>query len=147
MHFAAALSARPLAGLAPLATWFDAPDLLLNGMLATVGDVNRDGIDDLFVAFPTGAGRTQIDVIRSWRRFKVRRTTLWTAAVTHPLPLAELKIATADVNLDGRPDIVLYRDRGEDGTTLVVLRATYRKLRPYTTLTDATLDWATATPY
>lgn len=146
VHFAAALSARPLAGLAPLARWFDAPDLLLNGMLATVGDVNRDGIDDLFVAFPTGAGRTQIDVIRGWR-FKVRRTTFWTAAATHPLPLAELKIATADVNLDGRPDIVLYRDRGEDGTTLVVLRATYRKLRPYTTLTDATLDWATATPY
>jgi Stage II sporulation protein len=146
VHFAAALSAPPLAGLAPLATWFDAPDLLLAELLATVGDVNRDGLDDLFVAFPAASGQTRVDVIKGNRK-RVKRATFWTASLADPMPLASLKIESADVNEDGQSDIVLFRDAGIDGTTLVVLRATYKKLKPYATVTDATLDWSTATPY
>ena len=53
----------------------------------------------------------------------------------------------ADLNFDGQSDLVLYRDRGVSGTTLLVLRGTYRKLKPYAVFTDPTLVWATATPY
>lgn len=152
VHFAAALSAPPtpssaLPGtqLGALATWFDAPDLSVGGLLGTIGDLNRDGFDDLFVAFATPAG-TRIDVIKASSR-RVRRVTLWTATAADPVPLAKLKLQSADVNLDGRADLVLYRNREADGTTLLVLRATYKKLKPYATFTDATLNWSTATPY
>lgn len=146
VHFAVALSAPPQTGLAPLATWFDAPDLLLSGILGTVGDINRDGLDDLFIAYPSAGGPTRIDVIKGNRRL-VKRATLWTATTADPVPLAKLKLETTDINFDGQSDLVLYRDRGAGGTTIMVLRGTYKKLKPYATLTDATLDWSTATPY
>lgn len=146
VHFAAALSAPPTAGLARLATWFDAPDLSLKGMLATVGDSNRDGFDDLFVVFTSAAGPTQIDAIRGNGR-RVSRTQLWAASSADPMPLARLKLTSADINFDGLEDIVLLRNRGADGTALVVLRGGYKKLNTLSTFTDATLNWSTARPY
>ena len=146
VHFVAALSAPPAAGLAPLATWFDAPDLLLSGMLGTIGDINRDGLDDLFVAYPASDGRTHIDVIKGSLRL-VKRAPMWTATAADPMPVGKLKLESADLNFDGQSDLVLYRDRAEQGTTLLVLRGTYRKLKAYDLLTDPTLDWSTTTPY
>ena len=147
VHFAAALSSPPVSGLAPLATWFDAPDLLLSTMLGTVGDMNRDGFDDLFVVYPSAAGPTRIDVISGNRR-RVKRTAVWTASAADPLPIGKLKVESADLNFDGQSDlVVLYRDQGDQGTTLLVLRGTYKKLKVYDTLPDPTLDWSTVTPY
>ena len=115
-------------------------------MLGTVGDINRDGLDDLFVAYPTAAGPTRIDVIKGNRR-SCQAGPMWTASAADPMPIGKLKVESADLNFDGQSDLVLYRDRGDQGTTLLVLRGTYKKLKAYDSLTDPTLDWATATPY
>ena len=146
IHFAVALSAPPLAGLASLATWYDAPDLLLPDTLETVGDLNRDGMDDLFVAYTTSGGATRIDLIKSDRK-RVARLTLWTAGAADPMPLAKLKLQSADLNFDGHADLILYRSRGENGTSLVALRSTYKKLKAFATLNDSTLDWSSTIPY
>jgi hypothetical protein len=120
--------------------------LLLSAMLGTVGDINRDGLDDLFVAYPSSGGPTRIDVIKGNLRL-VKRALLWSATAADPMPLGKLKLESADLNFDGQSDVVLYRDQGEQGTTLIVLRGTYKKLKAYDLMIDPTLDWATTTPY
>jgi hypothetical protein len=147
LRFSTATSTTLATGLGRLRVRLSAPDQLAAGTRTVVGDINRDGRDDLWVAYPamTGAG-TVIDALRT-TNFGFARTTFWKSLATDPLPLSMVRIASADVNFDGMSDLVLFRNRGSNGTTLTTLRARYTDLVQVATLDDATLDWAASQPY
>lgn len=146
MRFFRALSAPPAVGLGPLDPFLTAPDLSYETTLAAVGDVNRDGRDDLFLVYGAEGAATKVDVIRPSIKM-TQRVPVYTASSEASLPISKLKVITADVNFDGLADLVIYRNRGEEGTSLVMLRSNYTKLKPFAALTDPTLDWSTARPY
>ena len=70
-------SSRPTNGLDAASVWFDLPDVSFAASNATLGDFNRDGKDDLAVAYSPTDGSTHIDVIRR-ARTHVKRFPLWT---------------------------------------------------------------------
>jgi hypothetical protein len=75
------------------------------------------------------------------------RVHRWTSSNATPMPVAKLKIASADVTFDGMADLIVFRDDGANGTSLITLRATYTSMKVASTLLDSTLDWSDAQPY
>ncbi len=149
LRFATAVSATGTAGLGALKTRLDAPDLRAPTIRTVVGDINRDGRDDLWVAYPNGTDATagtRIDALRT-TNVAFTRSTFWKSTAADPLPFGKVRMAAADLNFDGMSDVLLYRDRGPEGTTLITLRTGYTSLRQVGTLDDPTLDWSAAQPY
>jgi Stage II sporulation protein len=146
VRFASALSPSITGPLMALTTRLDVPDLSAAKLLTTIGDVNRDGREDVWLVFPFNGG-TRVDVLRARPNGGFLRFTLWTSAKADNLPFAKLKVETSDVNFDGLADLVLLRNDGQNGTTLVTLQSSYVNLSKSATLSDATLTWSAATPY
>lgn len=147
VSFSSAVSTAPTAGLGALVDRVDAPDLTMAKTLVAIGDVNRDGRDDIFVAYPQPGG-TRVDILRAKASgIGFVRATAWTSTKANAMPFGKVKIASADVNYDGMSDLVLFVDGGAKGTTLATLRANYGTLTLGSTVVDPTLDWSTADPY
>ncbi len=140
----AMLSSRPTDGLAAPATWYDLPDVSFPSSAAAMGDFNRDGRDDIAIAYMPTDGSTHIDVIRMARKH-VKRFLLWNRPSGYPA--TQLRLASADVDLDGMSDLVMYRGLGKNGTQIVLLHADYTAFTAVTAVTDPTLDWTTARPF
>ncbi len=149
LRFATAVSATVTPGLGVLKARLDAPDLRAATTRTVVGDVNRDGRDDVWLAYSNGTDATagtKIDALRT-TNVGFARSTFWVSSAADPQPFAKIRLAAADMNYDGMSDVVLYRDRGPDGTTLITLRTGYTGLSQVGTLDDPTLDWSAAQPY
>jgi hypothetical protein len=140
-------------GLSALRSRYVATDLVGNVVKHVVGDVTRDGRDDV-VMLVDGADRSRIEVLRplpaASRRFQ--RAVAWTSpSAADDLPLGRVRLSTSDVDYDGLMDLVVYRDKGEFGTQILTFRT--RAKDPYQTLTpglsvdDASVDWASIRPY
>src|SRR5262249_45569059 len=110
---------------------------------ATIGDFNRDGLQDVAIAYPGADGRTNVDVIRRWRN-RMERQTLWSS---RGLPISRIKLATADVNLDGMADLIVYKGLGAGGTAIMVELGDYEGVLNFSSIQDADLAWSTARPY
>jgi hypothetical protein len=136
-------SSSPTAGLsgAPV-PWCDLPDVSFTSSAATVGDFNRDGRDDLAVAYTRPDGSTHIDVIRMARLHVKRFSDLWTRPSGYPA--TQLRLGSADVDLDGMSDLVLYRGLKQNGTQIVLLHGDYTRFTALSAVTDPTLTLATA---
>ena len=137
-------SAHPTAGLGPLETWLEAPDIAFAGSAGALGWRCATSQDDLLLAFQQPAPGALPSCSRNPQRRCHRPAR---HADGDPVSADQLRVALADVDFDGMADVVMYRNEGEDGTRIQVLRAGYRKVRPYVSLTDSTLDWSTALPY
>ena len=122
-----------------------APDLTFAHTLVAIGDINRDGRDDVWLVYSAN-GLTQVDVLRSGPT-KLSRSHRWTSSTANPMPFAKLKICSADVTYDGMADLVLFRDEGTNGTSLITLRSGYTNMKIASTLLDPTLDWSATLPY
>lgn len=149
LRFATALSATGTAGLGLLKTRLDAPDLRAPTTRTAIGDINRDGRDDLWIAYANGTDATagtKIDTLRT-TNFAFARSLFWQSTTADPLPFVKVKMGAGDINFDGMSDLVLYRDRGPDGTTLITMRTGYTGMDQVGSLDDATLDWSAAQPY
>lgn len=140
-------------GLGNLKTRVTATDLVGDVVKVTVGDVTRDGRDDIILLFDTG-NRTQIDILRAPPGFGFTRLRAWRSTEDGRLPFAKLKLATSDVDYDGLMDLVVFRDRGENGTEIMTWvtadRKTcscgYGKLTPWDDFSDS-MDWQGLRPY
>ena len=87
-----------------------------SSLRAVVGDVNRDGRDDVILARRRSGDLLSVLVLRatSVRSFVLR--TWWSSSSFSWSPN---RFATADANRDGMADLLVYRNGGTDGGTLV----------------------------
>ena len=124
--------------------------LPLASIRALVGDVTRDGRDDLIVVRKTGADSIRIVVYRSLTSATFSRLHF---TATLPLSFAGSRFTAADLTGDARVDLLALVDRGVDadgnalgsvGWRLVAGDAAFTAA---TWFTDAAMPWGISYPY
>lgn len=71
---------------------------------------------------------------------------MWRAPKSDPIPVGRTQLGAADVDHDGRTDLVLF-SRDGSGTRIRVLRARYTRFIAGPDLREPTLDQTRLTPY
>ncbi len=136
--------------LGALKSWGTEP-LNLNSIRALVGDVNRDGRDDLVVVRRSGADGMRIVVYRAPASGAAFARLAFTGTLA--LSFARTRFTTADITGDGRADLVALVDRGVDANGTSLGTAAWRFISTGTTFTpnawftNAGMPWATTFPY
>lgn len=139
----AVLRAGAASGSAP-ETWLELPALAASGARTVVADVNGDGRADLVVDRALGATGSEFDgLLSDGRTFTVR--TLWKNP--RAFRWSASRIASADVDGDGRGDVVVLYNAGNAGSRLYRFLSTGTALKSVGATTDPTLVWAGAAPY
>jgi hypothetical protein len=146
-------------GLAAPVVWHSATDLRWATTRHVVGDVDRDGRDDLYLLTPASGG-TAYSVLEAANRAPTfSRVALPAPASAQGIPFDALKAGSADLGCqdrdlsdcatgDGHGDLVLFIDRGAgNGTRVVALAARYNDLDMGTPLDVPGLDWNRISPY
>jgi hypothetical protein len=124
-------------------TWAHLPDVEPTAAILA-GDVDRDGRDDVVVIAPNGpSGVTMTGLLSDGTSFD--RSTL-RSVDTGYRPWAA-KYSSADVNGDGRMDVIALYDQGVNGTAILTFISNGKKLGSGPRSTDRTLAWATAEPF
>jgi hypothetical protein len=125
-------------------TWLEQPTLAASGAKTVAADLNRDGRMDLVVDRALGANGSQIDgLLSNGRGFATR--SLWKNAGAFRWSASRL--ASADVDGDGRGDIVVLYNAGNAGSRLYRFLSTGTALKSAGVTTDPTLVWTGAAPY
>jgi FG-GAP-like repeat len=88
----------------------------LNLLNPVVGDVTRDGRDDIVLGLRRSLDQLSIVVLRATSAATFVQSTWWSST---SFSWTGNRLTTADVNRDGRADLILYRNGGADGGTLV----------------------------
>jgi len=129
--------------LGPLQGWADVTDTTQAQSQVAVEDVNRDGMSDVVILRATGAsGSELVGLISSGTRFS--RVSMWTSASFQE---SASKIAAADLNGDGRGDLVVLYDAGSAGTRLYEFISTGSSFRPGVRVLDPSLVWSDVQPF
>jgi hypothetical protein len=92
----------------------------------TVADANRDGRDDLLLVVG-GAGRAKVERLQGQKRGGFKQVRIWTAPKDDPIPVRNTRLGSADIDYDGRDDLVLYSDSGSN-TRIRVLKTRYDRM-------------------
>jgi hypothetical protein len=130
-------------GLGKPFPWYETADVSTTASQTVAADLDRDGRTDLVVGQPYGVSGTRfLGLMSSGGAFSVQ--TLWSAATGYAW--GSVKMASADVNGDGRGDVVVLYNMGRSGTRLHVFLSTGTALRPTSRMTDPTLVWNSARP-
>jgi hypothetical protein len=130
--------------LADPATWYVGTDLVEAGTKAVLLDYTRDSRDDLLLAIEAGSGIAYRGLRSTGRAFGA------VALHSSSMDFDRIKLASSDVNRDGRGDIVVYAGMtdGKSGTRLYVYRSGGTAFAAGELwLEDAGLDWESAEPY
>ena len=130
-------------GLGRLTGWFDVTDTTRAQAQTVVEDVNSDGRADVVFLRPVDDAGSQIVGLLSTGRGFVR-SALWSSA---SFRASASKIAAADLNGDGRGDLVVLYDVGSGGTRLYQFLSTGTAFRAGARVLDPALDWANVTPF
>jgi hypothetical protein len=129
-------------GLGDMRPWLDLPGTSAASARTVVADVNRDGRDDLVVDIPIQpTGSRFVGALSDGSSFTAR--TLWQGASFN---WNTSKLAAADVNGDGRGDVVVLYDLRAGGTRLYRFVSTGSTLRAAGRSEDPTLPWSAAIP-
>jgi hypothetical protein len=124
-------------------TWAHLPDIDPTAAILA-GDFDRDGMDDVIVIAPNGPnGVTMTGLLSDGTSFD--RSTL--RSVPDGYRPSAAKYSSADVNGDGRMDVVALYDQGVNGTAILTFISNGKKLGSGPRSTDRTLAWATAEPF
>ncbi|MBA2557423.1 MAG: hypothetical protein H0V12_08805 [Chloroflexi bacterium] len=108
-----------------------------------IGDIDRDGYDDIVLVMPAATG-SQIVALRSTGAALEQRV-MWQSADD---AIERIKIGAADIDYDGRTDVVMYEDLGEGlGTRLRTLLSDGATMTGNFWLDDVALEWSTIEPF
>jgi hypothetical protein len=130
--------------LAAPVTWYTNAELTPAGTKTVLLDYDRDSRDDLVLAVDAASGTVYRGLRSTGKAFSA--ATLHSSSIG----FGRVKLATSDVNHDGRGDIVVYAEapNGATGTRLYVYRSTGTALTAAELwLEDTSLDWQTVEPY
>ena len=86
-----------------------------------MGDVTRDGRDDVVLGRRKTGDLLSVVVLRATSASTFAQSTWWSSTTFN---WTGTRLATADVNRDGRADLILYRNGGTDGTLVYRLTST-----------------------
>ena len=109
-----------------------------------VGDIDRDGLDDVVVIAPLGMSGVTMTGLRSDGSSFDRTTLRSVDAGFRPF---SAKYSSADVNADGRMDVIALYDQGANGTAILTFVSNGKKLGSGPRSVDPTLDWSSAEPF
>ncbi len=96
----------------------------------TVGDANRDGRDDV-IMLVGGSGSAKVFRLQGQPKGGFKRIKVWTAPKSDPIAVKSSKIQAADIDYDGRDDLIVYsRDDDGKGTRVRTFKSRYSTLKP-----------------
>ena len=134
---------RRSGGLDPLEPWSDVEGIAGADTQLEATDVDRDGRVDIVIGHTVGtAGARFLGLMSTGSEFVQK--TLWSASRGYTWSAA--KMAAADVNGDGRGDIVVLYNYGSSGTRLYRYLSNGSALKTSTRSLDPTLPWGPARP-
>ncbi len=126
-----------------LERWADVTGTTRSQTQVAVGDLNRDGRSDVIALESIGTtGSRMVGLLSDGSRFTPE--SLWSS---DSFRASAAKIAAADLNGDGRADVVVLYDVGAAGTRLFQFLSTGSSLRPGTRVLDPALDWNQLQPF
>lgn len=128
----------------PAIPWQDLADVSPAQARITISDVNRDRHQDIVVDRPYGASGSQLVGLLAIDGGFVRRS-LWQAETG--FRWAASRPAGADVDGDGRGDVVIMYNLGSGGTRFFRFISNGSSLRNVGSTTDPTLPWAGSAIY
>jgi hypothetical protein len=108
-------------------------------------DANRDGREDLLMLIG-GDGPTRVQRLQGKAGGGFKRVHIWKAPSADPIPVKKTRLGAADVDYDGRTDLVLFTKNGE-GTRIRVLKTRYTSMKAGPDSTHDSLDWKDVRPY
>jgi len=127
-----------------LLPWLDLPGAVAARTRTVVADVNGDGLADLVIDQVAGTiGSQMVGLLSTGAAFVPR--VMWTNA--RSFRWSASRIAPADVNGDGRTDIVVLYNAGAAGTRFYPFLSSGTSLRPSSMTADPMLSWPSAAPY
>jgi hypothetical protein len=140
-----ALARRPGPGLGELKVRFTDASLRSGRTLIVPADADRDGREDLFLVSREGnPGR--VDRLTGRPGGALVRVHLWTAPPSDPIVIRDTRLGSADVDYDGRMDLLLFTKDG-DGTRIRVMQSGYTSMKKLPGLTAPNVAWEDLRPY
>ena len=109
------------------------------------GDANRDGREDLLMLVGIGS-RTKVQRLEGKPSGALGYVKFWKAPKNDPVPVGNTHIGGADVDADGRIDLVLFTKDGS-GTRMRVLKTRYTTMVAGSDSDLNGLVWADTRPY
>ena len=140
-----AVGKRSGPGMGLLVKRFESRSLNAAKTKMVLGDANRDGRDDLLMIVG-GGGPTRVERLQGKGLGGIRRIKIWTAPKADPIPVTKTKLGAADIDNDGRTDLVLFTEKGA-GTRMRVLRTRYTSIAKGPDTTFRSIDWTDVRPY
>ncbi len=107
-------------------------------------DANRDGREDLLLLIG-GSGQAKIERLQGQLLGGFKRVKVWTAPKSDPIPVEKTRLGAADIDFDGRTDLVVYSKKN-DKTRIRVLRTRYDKMLQGPSWQES-FSWGGVRPY
>ncbi len=130
--------------LADPVTWYTAAGLTMDATRSVLADVDRNGRDDFVLALSSGSKTVYRGLRSTGSTFNV--IDLYASSIV----IDRIKLATSDVDHDGRGDMVVFASLadGSSGTRVYVYRSRGSSLaRAELWREDLGLDWQKVEPY
>ena len=113
----------------------------LTDLMPAIGDVDRTGRDDVIIARRVDVDQLSLVVLRATSDSTFDAETWWTSGT--PFSWSGSKLAVADLDRDGRADVVVYRDATPDaGSIAYRFMSTGSSFRGSLWRSLPGLDWA-----
>ena len=128
-----------------LAVRYDNPDLRASKTKVVMSDANRDGRADLYLLIG-GSGAARVERLQGQKLGGFKRVKMWTAPKSDPVAVGKTRLGTADVDYDGRGDLIMYSEK-KAGTHIRVLRSRYSRMIKGAEWQEGSIDWKDIRPY
>ena len=141
-----AVAKKPSPGMGSLSKRWESTSINASRTRMVGADANRDGQDDLLMVVGRSGKPTRIDRLQGLNRGGLKRVQLWTAPKSDPIQVSNTRISSADVNYDGRTDLVLFSKKGT-GTRIRVLKTGYDRMSRGPDKTVGSMPFSRVRPY